>query len=326
MQDVSLPKTEQEAGTIDVFFFVLLALLGLCCVFLAATIVRHFLSRETGYGLTATTELVSVALHDQGGARIRLADARIRSQDAAEQDIGPSSLRLADGVTATLQRLQKNELRISLDWPDGLGERAQLITRDGREIPIANHQTLAVPADKSRLTFVFRGRVTLGQTQAKEIEGVLLRGRVAVYQKPWFGDARLLVSDATLDLGDYPVWVAHAKHDKDDPCVRTPSKPDEGEPENACVAGFVHISDDEAMQIVVHAEAEHVTVRRFGAHDYQIAPTWWDEFAHDPYVSASAAIAGFVATLLMLYELLPKVYGRAVKVHQRVRERLAKRS
>jgi hypothetical protein len=250
---------------------------------LVFALAQIFTSRDTGYSLSATSEIVSILLHDQAGEKVRLPEVRL-SRDRVYRS---ASLRLLDGVSIRMQRLQKGDVRMNLDWPES-SDGARLITAEGEAIALTRQETLVIPMNQGVLTMAFRGTLRLGQQTAREIEGVLLKGRIAIFQQPPGMRVRYAISDSPLDAGDLPLWQKSTGEDVE-------------------VAGFVHANEEEALQVVAHGDADHVTVQRYGGREYVISPTPWDRFSHDPYLSSSTALFALLSGFFVLYEMFPRM-------------------
>jgi hypothetical protein len=186
-----------------------------------------------------------------------------------------------------MQRLQKGDVRMNLDWPES-SDGARLITAEGEAIALTRQETLVIPMNQGVLTMAFRGTLRLGQQTAREIEGVLLKGRIAIFQQPPGMRVRYAISDSPLDAGDLPLWQKSTGEDVE-------------------VAGFVHANEEEALQVVAHGDADHVTVQRYGGREYVISPTPWDRFSHDPYLSSSTALFALLSGFFVLYEMFPRM-------------------
>lgn len=257
----------------------------------AAALVAYSLlaPHERTYNLSATTEILELIVDDEEGVAAVLPVVSRVSQP--QENLVRATFEAPHQARLRFMRKSSGDLFIEVTT-EGQGE-ARLVTSAGDVIPVASGEGLrvrlsrpvegAAPAPDTVL-LAFRGELVVGSDVARLVETTLLDGRVTIVERQPFSEERFLLREAILEAGDQVVWRG-----ADDQPVRS-------------VAGFVQAGEGEALHIVAYAEAEHISVERFGARAYNVRPSVWDRLARDPAIAVIVIVFGFLSALAGLLE------------------------
>jgi hypothetical protein len=277
------------------------SLLVVLSVVLIGVFALLLVPRDRGYFVSAETETLRVVVTDPAGTATRLPFVRLGGN--ADTTYTRAELQISAGVEIQLARKRESDLLVQLNWPEGSGGNAQLVTSDGDLVQLQPGAILRVglqrpgpePSDapmQDTVLMAYQGQVDLGADVARLVETTLLSGRVAIIERQPLSAERYVVHQSALDPGDHVLW-------------RTVS----GAPSNA-VAGFVQVGNGSALQVTAHAAADYMLVERFGAVGYVLRPSIWERVASDPVINGLLLALGFVSTLFGLFEAAARMRAK----------------
>jgi len=261
-------------------------------VILLVVVLLVMWDRENVFTLDLSTEVVQLSVTDPLLSEWMIGNARLIDDPFSEDSEGAvlgdqSVLMLNTGTQVRMQRHGLEHTRLLLT-ADNAASTGRIEDASGGSIMLGEWALLLVEGSRLPLVFPFRGTLTAGDDVTIGVNSILLAGTVRVVEEQLLGNTHYTAGAEALDPGDrVQLW--------------RDAKTDSGTRVRATVDGFIRIEPagpGNALSLVAHGQADYVQVERLGSAGYQVRAPRWARFLHDPLLSATTAIIGFMLLLL----------------------------
>lgn len=256
---------------------------------------------ERGFTISAVTERVAVTIEQKGGVSTRLSP-QLNVTRLGLHLMQSSLLHLPDGAELDVARRGNGTAYLQLEnlGPNG---GATITAANGQVFDLDVNDTLqlnATPGEAPNFILPFRGAVRLAPEVREAVGYLLLSGEVTAYEKLLLG-GRHAVLTTSLTRGDVVRW-------KGSP----PWRGSQGNVLPQQASGFIQVGEGTAINVVAHVVASRLVVWRYGAKQYNIAPSIYSTIAGDPVVSEGfVPVVALLGGWLMAYEGFVKLWGAA---------------
>ena len=246
--------------------------------------------RENIFTINVTTEIAHLKITNSALTEWTIPEGKYYDDPFTETPKGNialgSTLNLEPGTEVEIHRNKNNIMTIVLRHENKMIGTLQ--SSSDTHI-LKDWAILSLTTKKMIQLLPFQATLTLGNDVGVGTSSIMTEGKITIVEKQLWGGERYTAGENELDPGDKIKLMRKNK--------------------TAIVSGFIRITDDANLKIVVHGIADFAKVERLGSSGYSIKPSLLARVINDPLLSALTVILGLLVLLVELFSQLKNIFS-----------------